>query len=256
MAKIDNTIKVEIERNQLPEGAERRVITLSGDLQLRAVSEDGNRFIEGYGALFNHRSRLIMDWEGLYFEELREGAFDNALNADNVDVLMTFNHSRDKILARYTKEKGDVIQNTLQLTTDKRGLRYRFEVPNTTLGNDTFESVKRGDLRESSFVFTVKENDQEWRKTEDGDALRVINSVNSLYDTSIVWKGAYSNTDVEVAKRHFESSNTSSDREDVATLDGDGFVERVDGEDTPEITEDKPINYDVDEMTLRIHQLK
>lgn len=229
---------------KLPEGHERRIVEAS---EMRAIKEDsGKRFIEGYAALFNHRSRLIMDWDGIYFEEIREGAFDNVLGADNLDVLQTFNHSRNKILARFIKENGEVIQSTLELSVDKRGLKYRFEVPNTSLGNDIFEQVDRGDLRESSFVFSVKEESQRWSKTEDGDSLRTIEKFSGLYDTSIVWKGSYSNTDVDVAKRHYENCNGNS-------CETEGSASQEENSENDEKESQREIA--ADEMTLQLLKL-
>ena len=180
------------------------------DKELRAVKDgDGKRFIEGYGAVFNHESRLIFDWEGEYHETIATGAFDRALASDDLDVLATVNHDNNQILGRFTAGRDN---NTLALSTDDTGLKYRFEVPNTTLGNDTFESIERGDLNESSFVFRVAQEDQEWDFNSDIPT-RTINTVSGLYDVSVVWKGAYSNTDVEVAQRHYTDAKAPTKEE-------------------------------------------
>ena len=179
------------------------------DKELRAVKDkDGKRFIEGYGAVFNHESRLIFDWEGMYHETINPKAFDRVLESKDLDVLATVNHDNNQILGRFTAGREN---NTLALSTDTTGLKYRFEVPNTTLGNDTFESIERGDLNESSFVFNVAQEDQEWDFNSD-IPVRTINSVSGLYDVAVVWKGAYSNTDVEVASRHFKEAEKEHKR--------------------------------------------
>ena len=81
----------------------------------------------------------------------------------------------------------------LKLSIDDNGLRYDGILPNTSTGNDVAELMRRGLLYESSFAFTVE--DDEW--SQDGDVhKRNINKIGRLFDVSIVGIGAYSNTDV------------------------------------------------------------
>ena len=228
------------------EGTERRIYD-SPEYNMRAVSKDNKRFIEGYASLFNHRSKLIMDWDGVYYEEIGSGAFDTVLEADNLDVLATYNHDLNRILARFTKREKDVIQNTLSLSVDEKGLVYRFEVPDTATGNEVYSLVERGDLRESSFVFSVREEGQEWTQTEDGDPLRVISHVSGLYDVSVVHHGAYSDTDVEVAKRHYLNCHKDSCETETTSRD--------EPENVDEAT-DVNVSLSLDEMQLKLIELK
>jgi HK97 family phage prohead protease len=191
---------------------EKRIVSLDNKTHARAVKDgEGKRFIEGYASVFNQRSKLIWDYDGIYYEEIQPGAFDRALQDPELDVLMVFNHDNNKILARSSKKEGKDVASTLELSVDDTGLKYRFEVPNTTLGNDTFELVNRGDLFESSFRFAVAEGGQHWDTLKDGSYLRTINDIEYLADTSIVYSGAYSNTDIATAKRHLNSYNMSKD---------------------------------------------
>ena len=98
------------------------------------------------------------------------------------------------------------IGGTLRLSVDERGLRYDATLPNTTTGKDVAELMKRGLLYESSFAFTVEEDD--WSK--DGDTTRrQINKIGRLVDVSIVGVGAYANTDVALrSKEVFEKEDT------------------------------------------------
>jgi HK97 family phage prohead protease len=77
---------------------------------------------------------------------------------------------------------------TLEVKEDDKGLYYRFEMPNTSYGNDLLELYKRGDLTQSSFGFTVDKDS--WR-LEDGQHVRYIESVSSLFDVSPVVYPAY-----------------------------------------------------------------
>jgi len=61
-------------------------------------------------------------------------------------------------------------------------------MPNTSYGNDLLELYKRGDLTQSSFGFTVDKDS--WR-LEEGQHVRYIESVSSLFDVSAVVYPAY-----------------------------------------------------------------
>ena len=183
---------------------EKRIYKAEDGYQLRAVkNDDGKRFIEGFAIVFDHESRLIWDWmEGEFIEVIRKGAADDVLKSEDLDVLATFNHSNDKILGRFTAGRDS---NTLELILSDENLKYRIDVPNTPTGDEVFGLVERGDLNESSFVFQVAQDDQEW--DFNGDiAKRFVNRISGLFDVSVVWKGAYSQTDVEVSARYFKEA--------------------------------------------------
>lgn len=119
-----------------------------------------------------------------------------------------FNHDADYLLARQSA-------GTLQLEVDAKGLKYRFDSPATGIGNDILVMMERGDLKESSFAFTVKE--QEWKeeKNDDGDweYTRIIKKVERLYDVSPVTYPAYADT--TVAKRSLDTWKASHPTEDI-----------------------------------------
>jgi hypothetical protein len=134
--------------------------------------------VSGYASLFEHESRDLG-----FYETISRGAFDGRLD-DN--VILTYNHDMNAILDR---NQG----GTLKLSVDERGLRYDGTLPNTSTGRDVAELMRRGLLYESSFAFTVEED--EWK--EDGDVYkRNITKIGRLFDVSIVGVGAYANTDV------------------------------------------------------------
>jgi len=176
---------------------EIRNLIRKDDIQIRAEqADDGKRYLSGYAAVFNSRSKLIFERGRIFFEVIQPDAFNRVLEDPLLDVAATFNHDMEKILAR-TKS------GTLDLSTDEKGLYFRFEVPNTTLGNDTFEMVRRGDFSECSFIFTVDDKGQKWERDGD-DTIRYIQSVSRLYDVTIcALNGAYGETtvDAEMAAR-------------------------------------------------------
>ena len=125
---------------------------------------------------------------------------------------MCFNHNIDSILARTTS-------GTLTLSTDEEGLRFEFEAPQTTLGNDMVELVRRGDISKCSFKFTVEEDEWLYASKENGLEYdeRTIRKIDKLYDVSLVVYPAYNDT--EASLRHLEERkqqflNTQSNEED------------------------------------------
>jgi len=118
---------------------------------------------------------------GGFREIILPGAFKNALNDD---IRALYNHDSNYLLAR-------TASGTLEVKEDDKGLYYRFEMPNTSYGNDLLELYKRGDLTQSSFGFTVDKDS--WR-LEDGQHVRYIESVSSLFDVSAVVYPAYASS--------------------------------------------------------------
>lgn len=163
--------------------------------ECRALEEESKRFLEGHASVFSQKSKLIFENERIFNEIIAPTAFDNLLKDERIDVPMTFNHERGRLLGR-TKS------NTLQISKDEKGLRFRVEIPNTTTGNDVYELVKRGDLYENSFGFVSDRATDTWSKDENGVNVRTVNNIKRLVDISIVTSGAYANTDV--AARSFE----------------------------------------------------
>jgi phage head maturation protease len=71
-----------------------------------------------------------------------------------------------------------------------------FEAPNTTDGNDLLELLKRGDISQSSFAFTLAadKDSEKWVRNADGQIERHIYKIGGLYDVSPVFTPAYSST--------------------------------------------------------------
>ncbi len=150
-----------------------------------------SRTIVGYAAKFEKWSEPIMGW---FREKIDRDAFSEC---DVTDVIMCFNHNIDSILARTTS-------GTLTLSTDEEGLRFEFEAPATSLGNDMVELVRRGDISKCSFKFTVEEDEWLYASKENGLEYdeRTIRKIDKLYDVSLVVYPAY--TDTEASLRHLE----------------------------------------------------
>ena len=148
------------------------------------AAQEESRMVTGYAAVFDSDSEDL----GGFIEQIERGAFKEAIERSDVRAL--FNHDNNFILAR-------TASGTLKLYEDERGLKYEFEAPKTTAGNDLLEMIKRGDISQSSFGFTVEEDD--W-SNRDGMAFRKIKKVKRLYDVSPVTFPAYPEASVAVRK--------------------------------------------------------
>lgn len=160
--------------------------------ELRSNDTDFNiedRTVTGYALNFGTRSNDL----GGFVETIAEGSLDGVL--EQSDILCLMNHDENRgVLARSKKGKG-----TLELTVDEKGLKYRFEAPNTEIGNELLEGLKRGDISASSFAFRIA-NDK-WDKLPDGRYLRTITKFKELYDVSPVYRPAYDSTSVSIDAR-------------------------------------------------------
>lgn len=164
----------------------------------RAMGDDSRR-VEGYALVFNSESRDL----GGIIEVIDSHALDGVL--PNSDVMCWLNHDSSRgALARRRGENvpQSAVGNSLELEIDDIGLRYAFDAPDTALGNELIEGLKRGDINQSSFAFTVKEDT--WERLDDGMVLRTINKIERLYDVSPVYDPAYYGTSVELDRRGYD----------------------------------------------------
>jgi len=198
--KVKEIAKQEEKNSYIMENKETRIY--NGNYEVRLDEGSKETKVSGYAALFDTDSRDLG-----FRETISKRAFDGRLE-DN--VILTFNHDPNLILDRN-------MGGTLKLSVDERGLRYDATLPNTTTGNDVAELMKRGLLYESSFAFTVEEDD--WSK--DGDTTRrQINKIGRLVDVSIVGVGAYANTDVALrSKEAFETEATVEETPQVEEVE-------------------------------------
>lgn len=182
----------------MPNDFEERHTGLAVEAVESDREEGGAMTIKGYAATFNNLSSDL----GGFREQLSPGAFDGVL-AD--DVRAVFNHDPDNIIGRSSSD-------TLRLSVDGTGLRYEVDLPNNTLGRDLFESVKRGDIRESSFRFSIAPGGEKWNETDEG-TIRTITEVSRLVDVAPVTYPAY--PDATIAVRSMDEWRGETDMTEV-----------------------------------------
>lgn len=148
---------------------------------------DGKKVISGYAAVFYDPSDPGTEyrmWSDMV-ERIMPGAFDDALREDDVRGL--FNHEDNNILGR-TKS------GTMRLSVDKRGLKYEIDPPDTQCARDLMQSLARGDVDGSSFLFRPVENTY-----RDVDDLWIIERRKvKLFDVGPVCFPAYAATEANV----------------------------------------------------------
>jgi HK97 family phage prohead protease len=162
--------------------------TADACMELRDQGEGKSPIISGYAAVFNSPTTIPTFMGNSFREVIKPGAFDRALK-EKQDVLALFNHNSDAIPLARSKS------GTLKLSVDERGLKYEFEAPNTSQGQDLVESIRRRDIDGSSFAFTPRS--QTWKKDDKGVATRELNDMD-LHDVSPVTDPAYPSTSVKV----------------------------------------------------------
>lgn len=160
---------------------ERRVYTT--EFEVRA-QPDGGHIVEGYAAKFNRLSQNL----GGFVEQIAHGAFTKT--AKEADVRALFNHDPNVVLGRTRS-------GTLRLSEDDTGLHYEIDMPNTSAARDLVESMRRGDISQSSFGFNTV--DDEWGFTEQDFPLRTLREV-KLFDVSPVTYPAYLDTESSVVR--------------------------------------------------------
>jgi len=181
--------QVEELRNKYGENVELRTA------EVRAAGDD-SLVIEGYAANFEQRTDL-----GYFKEEIARGAFDDVMEDD---VRLLLNHEGAP-MARTTN-------GTLELSIDDTGLKYRAALADTQDGRDLYKLIKRGDITQSSFAFTIAE--QEWSEDR---STRTVTKMARLLDVSPVTYPAYPTTTVaarqmaEVKPEPVEETQTISE---------------------------------------------
>ena len=162
--------------------------------EVRAAGDD-SLVIEGYAANFEQRTDL-----GYFKEEIARGAFDDVLDDD---VRLLLNHEGAP-MARTTN-------GTLELSIDENGLKYRAALADTQDGRDLYKLIKRGDISQSSFAFTIGE--QEF--SEDRSVRRVL-KVARLLDVSPVSFPAYASTSVAARQMAMQEPEPVEETETIS----------------------------------------
>ena len=157
---------------------ERRVGSLA------AVESQGSKLF-GYAAVFNQPSENL----GGFREYIAPGAFKRSLDSQE-DVRALLDHDTRLVLGRRSA-------GTLRLNEDEKGLAVEIDMPSTSYAKDAAELIRRGDVSQMSFGFTIPKGGDEWLPPEGDEPLRrrIVRMVN-LLEVSVVSIPAYPQTEV------------------------------------------------------------
>jgi HK97 family phage prohead protease len=167
----------------------REIRCLMSGVELRAAADSkGPGTVVGYAAVFDKFSEDL----GYFREKLAAGCFADALPVSDVRALA--NHDPTQLLGRAKAR-------TLRMAEDSFGLKVEIDLPDTTVGRDTAESIRRGDMDGMSFAFTTDIDEWDWS----GEVpIRTVMKVRELYDVGPVTYPAY--TDTTAAMRSLDKS--------------------------------------------------
>ena len=150
---------------------------------VRFEESDGKMILEGYAIVFEQET-LIGDEERGFKEVISRTALTDTLMKD---VPLKYNHMDSFLILARTKNKS------LSLSIDNIGLKIHAELIDTHSNEDVYKMVRAGLLDKMSFAFTVKK--QSWDRSGD-IPVRRIESIDRLYDVSVVDLPAYAGTSI------------------------------------------------------------
>ena len=163
----------------------------------RTIPATENNTIEGYALNWNEYDM------GSFMERIDVNALGELRD---YDVHALYNHDYDRVLARSKYGEG-----TLSLEQDQEGLKFRFDLPDTSTGNEVRTLVGRGDVDQASWAFTVKQ--ERWENVRSEKPTRVIEKIGEMYDISLTPRGA--NPTTSVALRSLEKALQEAEPEQL-----------------------------------------
>jgi uncharacterized protein len=168
----------------------KEIRALPVTLEIREASEDNEKRTISGSIKYNTESAEMRDWWGdTFVEEIAEGAFDESLKVR--DVVGLWSHDTSQVL-------GNTKSGTLRIENTKKELRFELDIPNTSVGNDAWELIKRGDVDGVSFGMKVTKD--KWSsENRDGKKIYKRTILNAeLYEISPVAFPAYPANEVSV----------------------------------------------------------
>ena len=167
------------------------------EIRSRTIPVTESNTVEGYALNWNEYDM------GSFMERIDVNALGELRD---YDVHALYNHDYDRVLARSKYGEG-----TLSLEQDQEGLKFRFDLPDTSTGNEVRTLVGRGDVDQASWAFTVKQ--ERWENVRSEKPTRVIEKIGEMYDISLTPRGA--NPTTSVALRSLEKALQEAEPEQL-----------------------------------------
>lgn len=154
-------------------------------------TDDGSVILAGMPIVYGKASEDIG-----FIEYINIGAATKALKRSDIRGL--YGHNSDSLLPL-----GRQSAKTLRVKEIDEGVTIEIDPPKRNPFVDALiESIERGDIREMSFGFSVKEDDWIYPKNSREPIVRYIKELEEIYDVSYVAFAAYNDT--TVALRNLE----------------------------------------------------
>lgn len=206
---------------------------MNNNIEIRSFTISGadneSRHITGYSVVFNELSRDL----GGFREIISPSAITREL-IERSDVVMNYAHDDNLILARSNNGVG-----TLKLSLDDHGLQFDFDMPNSPIGDQVLESIRRGDITTCSFAFALdpdNERCETWERDDTNGIVRTINEISGLYDCAIVTHAAYPTTSVSARslEKINELNNMTKDELEIRSVEDEEEKKPVDEQQNEE----------------------
>ncbi|MET3937193.1 HK97 family phage prohead protease [Paenibacillus sp. PvP094] len=187
---------------------QRELIIPESRPEVRKVDGEPTKII-GYAVRWDQLSHPIF---GMFQERFKRGAF--AASLINPDVYASWQHDAREILGR--------TPGTLLVTEDDIGLRYEITPP--SWAEKYVETIERGDVRGSSFIF--RPTKEEWDETNPDMPIRSVIEA-ELFEVSPVTTPAYPQSSVGIrsAEETFQArptiETTKDDEEEQRAIAND-----------------------------------
>ena len=141
--------------------------------------DEENRSFSGYGIVFDSDSLpLVIQDRDLGGVKVYEQITRESMEGANVDDMISArDHNFSQILGRTSA-------GTLELSVDDKGVMYRIpSLPDTTYANDLQVSTSRGDIRGSSFTFSIDwEKGYDIQERSDGGLVAKPRQITKVYE--------------------------------------------------------------------------
>ena len=173
-----------------------------GQLEVKAIEQGKNLFIEGYASVFG-----VLD---SYEDIVEKGAFTNTIQGKNFK----------RIAFCYQHEFSTVIGKIIELKEDEVGLWFKAKISNTNLGRDLVELISDGAISEISIGYRTKVSEI---NTETN--VRMIKEV-ELYEISLVTRAANSEAFITQTEVKNEVVNDIPDEKPLSDLSNDELLSK------------------------------
>lgn len=179
--------------------------------QIRAVNNnDGSYTVTGYAVVFNQPSQPLPFIEYISRDALNDVDFSK--------TLLLYAHDYNKILARADS-------SSLKTEIDDTGLKFTAQIPDTTLGTDTFKNIQAGNVKGCSFGFTIAQGGDRWDTRQDGTTVHYVDKIDTVSELTLTPIPAYEETSVSAqVQRDLEQYLNNKEEQDLNSENNSNVV--------------------------------